>query len=140
MSLITKTVKTTWNNSNKKHYVDLGYEFTKIKDELEVKVEHLTKGSHIEVKCVCDNCGCELNWQYCEYIKCVKENGNTYCRKCSNTLYGKKKATKTILKNSKSFEQWCIENNKKHIIDRWDYELNDCKPNEICYSSNKKYW
>ena len=27
------------------------------------------------------------------------------------------------------------------MIDRWDYELNNCKPNEICYSSSsKKYW
>ena len=140
MGLITKTVKTTWNNSNKKHYVELGYIFTKIKDELEVKVEHLTKGSHVEVECICDNCGCELTWGYCEYIKCVKKDGKTYCKKCSNILYDKKKATKTRLKNSKSFEEWCMERDRVDIIRRWDYELNNCKPSDICYSSNKKYW
>lgn len=41
---------------------------------------------------------------------------------------------------SKSFEQWCLENNKQDILDRWDYELNNCRPNEISYSSHKKYY
>ena len=58
MGLITKTVKVKWNSSNKKHYIELGYKFTKIKDEFEVKIEHLTKGSNIKVKCICDGCGC----------------------------------------------------------------------------------
>ena len=140
MGLITKTVKTTWNSSNKKHYIELGYKFTKIKDELEVKVEHLTKGSGIKIKCICDNCGCELNWRYCDYIKYVKKYEKTYCNKCSNVLYGKKKAIKTILKNSKSFEQWCVEQGRQDVLDRWDYELNDFTPWEVSYSSNKKYW
>ena len=140
MGLITKTVKVKWGARNKNHFENLGYIYTKMGDEFEVKVEHLPKGSHVEVKCICNNCGCELTWVYYDYIKRVKENGNTYCRKCLNILYGEKKKIKTRLKNSKSFEQWCIENNKKHIIDRWDYELNDCKPNEISYGTTKKYW
>ena len=44
-------------------------------------------------------------------------------------------------KNSKSFEQWCIDNNRQDVLDRWDYELNDCKPSEISFgSSSKKYY
>jgi hypothetical protein len=39
-----------------------------------------------------------------------------------------------------SFEQWCIENSKHDILDRWDYELNDCKPSDITYGTTKKYW
>jgi transcription elongation factor Elf1 len=42
------------------------------------------------------------------------------------------------MKNTISFEQWILENNRKNILDRWDYKLNDCKPSEISYSSNKK--
>lgn len=140
MGLITKTVNVKWNSRNKKHYVDLGYEYTKMGDEFEVKVEHLTKGSKIRVKCVCDGCGCELNWRYYDYAKIIKENRKTYCNKCSISLYRGKSYTQTKLKNLKSFEQWCIEQGRQDIVDRWDYELNNCKPSEICYSTNKKYW
>ena len=140
MGLITKTVKVKWNSRNKKHYVNLGYEFTKMGNEFEVKVKDLPKGSEVRVDCICDDCGCELDWQYIDYIKCVKENGNTYCRKCSHNLYGKQKAIKTKLQNSKSFEQWCIENNRQDVLNRWDYELNNCQPNEIPYRTTKKYW
>ena len=40
----------------------------------------------------------------------------------------------------KSFYQWCIENDRQDVLDRWDYELNGCSPKDICYSTNKKYW
>ena len=43
-------------------------------------------------------------------------------------------------RKTKSFEKWCIENNKQDILDRWDYELNDYTPSEISYSSHKKCW
>jgi hypothetical protein len=42
------------------------------------------------------------------------------------------------LRGKKSFEQWCIENNRQDVLNRWDYNLNDCKPNEITYGINKK--
>ena len=45
--LITKTVKVKWNPKTRKHYESLGYEYTKIGDEFEVKVDDLTKGSNI---------------------------------------------------------------------------------------------
>ncbi len=45
-----------------------------------------------------------------------------------------------MLLSSKSFEQWCIENNRQDVLDRWDYELNNCKPDEITYATNKKYY
>lgn len=38
-----------------------------------------------------------------------------------------------------TFKDWCLENDRQDILDRWDYELNDCKPNEISYKSSKKY-
>ena len=52
----------------------------------------------------------------------------------------KQKMRKTKLSNSKSFEQWCIENNRQDVINRWDYELNGCSPKDVCYGTNKKYW
>lgn len=39
-----------------------------------------------------------------------------------------------------SFEQWCLDNNRQDILNRWDYKLNDKSPSEVGYKSNKKYW
>ena len=39
-----------------------------------------------------------------------------------------------------TFEQWCLENNKQDILERWDYELNNYKPNEITYGTHEKYY
>lgn len=40
----------------------------------------------------------------------------------------------------KTFEQWCKENNRFDLLDRFDCELNKIKPSEIGCSSNKKYY
>lgn len=39
-----------------------------------------------------------------------------------------------------TFEQWCLDNNRLDILNRWDYELNKCKPSKIGYSTKKKYY
>ena len=139
MGLVTKAVKVKWNPRNKKYYEELGYVFTKMGDEFEVKVEDLTKGSHIKVDCLCDNCKKSLIWNYQDYNKYIKEDGKTYCNKC-NKIYGKTKEIKTRLLKGKSFYDWCIENNRLDVLDRWDYELNGCSPKEVLYKSGKKYW
>lgn len=140
MGLITKIAKVKWSSSNKKHYESLGYIYTKMGDELEVQIKDVLKNSHIKIICICDNCGKDLSWTYQEYNKCVKEDGKTYCKKCANNLYGNENYKKTRLKNSKSFYDWCIENNRQDVLDRWDYKLNDCSPKEVSYGTNKKYW
>ena len=140
MGLITKTVKVKWFYKTREHYESLGYIFTCYGDEFEVRVEDLTKGSGIRVKCVCDNCNKELSWTYHNYNKCSKENGKTYCNKCSKLIYGDEKQRKTKLKKSKSFYNWCVENSREDLLLRWDYELNGCNPNEVSYASEKGYY
>lgn len=141
MGLITKTVKVKWNQKTKQHYEKLGYVYTRIGEEFEVKVEDLPKGSVVKVQCVCDGCGEVLPpWRYQSYNRSVKEDGKTYCNKCAKKLYGAENTRKTKLKNGKSFYDWCIENNRQDVLDRWDYELNDCSPKDISYKSNKMRW
>ena len=41
---------------------------------------------------------------------------------------------------NKSFKQWCTENNRQDVLDRWDYDLNYCKPCDIGYATNHKYY
>ena len=141
MGLITKEVIVTWNSKNKKWYESKGYLFTKWKDEFVVKVEDLSDGSKAFVDVQCDGCGgilTDIVWQ--SYKRYIKEDGKYYCVKCASILYGSNKGLQTKLKNGKSFEKWCLENGRKDILDRWDYELNKCKPSEILFSSNKKYY
>ena len=129
-----------WNPKNKKRYEFLGYVYTKIGDEFEVKVEDLAKNSHAKVDCFCDNCKKPLPWDYQDYNKYVKEDGKTYCRGCAAKLYGVENTRKTRLKNGKSFYDLCIERNRQDLLDRWDYKLNSCSPEDISYSTSKKYW
>lgn len=133
--LLTKKVKVKWSPCGKNYYEELGYKFTKFYDEFEVKIEDLQKNSRVKVECLCDKCGRKLNWRYCDYTTSVKENGETYCRTCSymNSYINKP----TFI----SFAQWCIDSDRQDVLDRWDYELNDCEPKEVSYAShNKKYW
>ena len=140
MGLISKTVKIKWNPKIKKHYEELGYVYTKMGNEFKVKVKDLTKNSFVKIKCICDNCNEILNWTYCDYNRYVKEDGKTYCNKCANKLYACNNGIKTKTSKSKSFYDWCIENNRQDVLDRWDYELNDRSPKDICYSTHNKYW
>ena len=141
MGLITKSVKIKWNGFTKQYYEKLGYKYTKIGDEFEVRVENLQLNSTIKVQCICDGCGEVLPlWKYQNYNRSVKEDGKTYCNKCAMKLYGRESIRKTKLKNGKSFYDWCIENNRQDILDRWDYELNGCSPKDISYSTHNKYW
>lgn len=39
-----------------------------------------------------------------------------------------------------SFANWCEDNNRMDLIDRWDYDLNNISPSNVSYKSNKKYW
>ena len=73
-------------------------------------------------------------------MRCVKENGKYYCHDCASRLFGSEKISKSRLKNGKSFEQWCVENNRQDVLERWDYELNSCLPSEITFGTNKKYY
>lgn len=144
--LISKTVIMHWNSSNKKWYEDRNYIYTKMKDEFEVKVEDLKKGSNLHVEVECDGCKKKLNnviWQ--DYLKCVHTDGKYYCQKCGNKFYAIKDRIKNKLNNGgKSFYDWCIEHNRQDILNRWDYELNKCSPKDITYAScginRKGYW
>ena len=141
--LINKTVKVKWNNKTKKYYEDLGYKFTKNGDEFEVKVEDLFKNSHYKVECICDNCKKDLNWCYVDYNKQVKEDGKTYCNKCSGKLFGKKKEIITRIKNYGSMAQYILDNfPDKDLYDIWDKEKNgNLDPWSITQKSSRiKIW
>lgn len=149
MGIITKEVEVLLVN-NAKWYEEKGYEIPRRKDKwgrikipshslIKIKVEDLYPGSDKKIEFACDHCGKILNIVWKDYIK-YNHNGNYYCIKCSHNLFGKYNLKKTLLAKSMSFYQWCIDNDHKNILDRWDYELNQCTPNDICYQTEVNYW
>lgn len=143
--LLDTIVKLKWHPRNKERYENLGYNYTKIGQEFEVKIDDLSKGSPVKVhvKCDCENCKNPNNIKfipYNTYNRLLHNDEKYYCQQCGTNVFGRKKADKTILKNSKSFEKWCIDNKKQDILNLWDYDLNDCKPSEVTYKSSKKCW
>lgn len=156
MGLITEKIEVTLCGSNIKYYEEKGYEIPRRKDtrcnmsvargtQILVKVEDLPKSSDvkIEVQCDCEDCKNPIikPLSFSNYNNSIiKYNGRYYCKRCVHILFGKEKELQTKLNNGKSFEQWCIENNRLDILARWDYELNDYLPSEILYSTNKQYY
>lgn len=95
--LISKCAKVKWNAKITKHYKELGYKFTKMGDEFEVKVEHLTKGSNSKIKLKCDYCGKEYEIKYCEYYKRHNKNEINKKDSCDNIDCYEKKAKESII-------------------------------------------
>ena len=70
------------NSNNLELYKSKGYECNK-GDEIIVRAEDLTKGSHQKVKIICDGCGEESEVEYRYYLK-IQHDGKTYCNKCKH--------------------------------------------------------
>ena len=75
-------VKMRWHPKNKYYYMERGYEFTKMGDEFDVKVEDLPSESHVYVKVQCDFCGEIIDVKYQNYThRGLKSNGYA-CTRC----------------------------------------------------------
>jgi ribosomal protein S27E len=140
--IITEEVEIKLNPKVFKHYKDKGYSPILKDTILKVKVQDLSKGSRAKINIKCDNCDKISLMAWGDYIKNVHNNNNDiyYCYECAMKLFARNNIKKSRLKNTTSFQKWCVDNSRQDILDRWDYELNKCSPNEICYRSNKKYY
>lgn len=72
--IISQTVTTRWNISNKNHYENLGYHFTKYGDPLLVNADDLPEKSKVRVVVECDICG--MKW------KTRRSIVTDICRRC----------------------------------------------------------
>jgi len=137
--LIEQKVQVKWSGNNRKHYELKGYIYTKHGEFFDCKAEDLSPNSDYLVAVRCDNCGEIEQISWLKYFKRIHD-GKFYCVKCGHKLLTIKKYQQNRLINGKSFKQWCLDNNREDILDRWDYNLNDCNPNEINYGTNVGYY
>jgi len=141
MALITKEVTIKWERKTCTHYKNLGYPFTKIKDDFVVNVEDLMDNSMVQIEVQCDECGRIVSTSWRNYKNNINRNIKYYCSKCADKIFERNEKTrKTNFKKENSFKQWCLDNNRKDVLDRWDYELNKLNPNEINYGTKRKYY
>lgn len=94
MLVPNQMIKMKWSSSNKKHFVEKGYTYTKMKDSFFVKVEDLCPSSKTLVKVICDYCDKEYSIDYGTYNKYIRTNGKVCCNKCKgikNSLSNKEK-------------------------------------------------
>lgn len=85
--LLTKYVKVKWNTCNVEHLIKKGYTFTKMGDEINIKIEDIYSPNGIKVNTQCEKCGkIKNNIKYKTYLINIKKNGRYYCSKCTPTL------------------------------------------------------
>ena len=139
--LVSEEVEITVLNNNKKRLRDLGYDVSK--DSVNIKIEHLTKGSKCEILVKCNFCNEVFKTKYCYYIKSIK-NGNTSC--CS-----KKECTTSKKKNTnleKFGKEWASQNEKIMSkikitnLERWgtEYAIHSEEIKNKILNNNLKKW
>ena len=78
--ILTKEVNVVVHRNNKKYYEGLGYDINK--DLICVKIEHLSKGSHIKIDVCCDYCGKSKILKYNDYNFSISKGGKYSCSDC----------------------------------------------------------
>jgi transposase-like protein len=145
--LLDNNVEIRINASNIKRLKKLGYTNIKVTDIIEIKICHLSKGSHVKVKMKCPICGNIFIIEYQSLLKAYPEINNYKCRNCKrkenlNLKYGidnvfqldntKNKIKKTVI------DKYGVDNvskneniqNKKKETNLKRYGVEWCQSNE----------
>lgn len=125
-----KLIEVQWNRRNKKHFVDLGYEYTNMGESFSIKQVDLPSGSRVKVSVKCDYCTNDYFCSMADYNNYFRKNPQllkTACGKCKhlkqeelNILkYGVK--TNLLLDSTKekimktNLEKYGVDNPAKNI-------------------------
>jgi hypothetical protein len=78
--ILTKSAKIKVNAKNTQMLKLHGYLNLKLNDLIEIKIEHLSKGSHYFIEVACDICGKERTIMYKEYLRNLKHYNYYTCK------------------------------------------------------------
>lgn len=108
--LLSENTVMKWNSKNKRYFENLGYTYTKMKDEFIVRVEDLTKGSSALVELLCDYCGKQytVSWQKYNEIHKRSEIDKDCCRNCCEL-----KARDAIINKFGGYKEYFQKTNDK---------------------------
>ena len=93
--ILDKQVKINISTKTFQYYSDLGYK-CQLREPIDIKIEHLQKGTRIKINVRCDVCGLEKELRYTKYIQNTKNFTKLYCC-CLKCASNKKK--ETMLRN-----------------------------------------
>lgn len=123
-------VEMKWNGSNKKRYMSMGYEFTKIGDVFNVHIIDMPKGSNFYVDVECDYCGSITKKQIYHYFKeqemIIKKDA---CRDCANTKNKEMNIIKYGVASTQQLKH-VKEKTKSTMLERYGFE-NPMKNDDI---------
>ena len=138
--IVSKTVMTSWNSSNKDYYASKGYKVPKkMKTPLEVDIEDLAPQSKIKIDVECDMCHKLYHPSFINYNK--RKLGMDLCNTCAHKYFVGDIISNTKMKNSKySLYDWCIENVWKDFIENYWSDKNILNPKRLSYKSGKNIW
>jgi len=110
--IVTEFVNLKVNINNIDCLKESGYQDLKFKEIIEVKVEDLSKGSHVKLTVKCDVCGnIRENLMYKEYLRNLESGGYYSCKgKCSSDKNRKTNMEKYGVDNPSKCEE--IKNKK----------------------------
>ena len=116
-------IKTTWSTSNYDWYISKGYQFTKYRGLLYVRVEDLMPGSSLQVDVRCDYCGDIYKTKYCNYVRSLKDVQKNCCQKsrCKGSKIHDSKINKYKYDQYNNFLNLCWEKGYKPISTIDDY-------------------
>lgn len=128
------------NTYNVKYEDSLEYKSPEIAAEWDeqhnggIKTSQISNGSHDIYSWICGKCGSTFQMKISNR---TRENGSG-CPIC-----GKEKQIASWIDNRirvKSFYDWCLENDKHHLLDEWDCNKNVLMPLDYPSGSNQKVW
>jgi len=148
--LLTKEIEVKLSSQTSVYYEGLGYTIPRRIDKygvlrfeggtkIIIKIDDLYKNSDYKIEYSCDGCGKEFQTTYCAYNNRKQRIEGDFCQKCA-VKDGAMRSYKTNLEKSKSFYDWCMDENRLDLLERWDEELNTENPKDVSYKSNKKFF
>lgn len=142
--LISETTEMKWNAKNKKRYVELGYEYTKMGDTFTISTQDMSKRCQNLIDVKCDYCGVTYKTKWAVYWKGRLSGLQKDC--CSNPNCTGKKASEVMeLKHGVKYSAYmpsAIAKRKATCVERYGTEnpfASTIIKDKICVTNMAKY-